>query len=577
LIALRQRLARHSDSLIGLVALLFGLPSLRAGYFNDDIWQRWFLLGHIQGTRSEPWWQLFGIPHAGAVPGVVFYGLVPWWTSARFQLSFFRPLAVITHFADYTFWPNTPWLMHLQSVVLYALLCVAVAKLYRRLLTVAAVATTAGLLYALDEAHLEAVAWIAARNSVLTALFCTLTLLFVERQREARSARFVLLAALSLACAHASSEGAIAVWPYILGWTLFLGRRPLPATLLGLTPLALVSIGFSVLTPHFGYTVVGGGAYVDPRVRPLEFAHVALFRLPLLLWEQFGPPAWLAQLAADLSLEKALQLACAAGWLLVCAVALPRVWRKPELRALLLGTLGSALVVCAARPEPRLLLMVGLGAHALCAELLIACWQGIAGSRGLRRVGWQFGVVWLATLQLVLALVGSFAVPAWYRQRHQSFLHSAATMDVAPSDAGKVVAILNGPSYFDALSICTYRLDLTPHPWLAVHILGAAEDPVTLTRPDPNSLALEPTRGYLLERTSQQARAPDEPFVVGQTIPLNGLAVVIDAVTDTGRPQRIRLMLPPGYEQRIRFLNWNPATQTFEHFSLPPVGGRVRL
>lgn len=572
-----RRLGRHTDALLGLIALVFALPSLGAGYFNDDIWQRWFVLDHIQGTRIDPWWQLFGIPHAGAMPDTIFHGLLPWWTSAHFQLSFFRPLAVVTHFVDYLLWPNTPWLMHLQSILLYALLCVAVVRLYRRLLTGAGVATTAALLYAVDEAHLEAVAWIAARNSVLTAIFSTLTLLFLERQRESGSGRFALLAALSLVLAHLSSEGAFAVWAYILGWTLFVARRPLRATLLWLTPAALVSIGFAVVTAHLGYTVVGGGAYVDPRVRPIEFLHVVLLRFPLLLWEEFGPPAWVARWVAETSFNEPVQLACAGAWLLVCAVALPRVWRQPELRALSVGTLGSALAVCAARPEPRLLLMVGLGAHALCGAVLVACWQNVAGSRGLLRISWQFGVVWLATLHLVLAPVGSFTVPAWYRQRHQSFLHSAATMDVGPGAADKVVAILNGPSYFDALSICTYRLDLNPHPWLAVHILGASTEPVTLSRTDPNSLTLEPASGYLLERTSQQARASDEPFAIGQTIALHGLTVLVDAVTDTGRPTRIRLNLPPAHEQRVRFLNWDRATQTFQHITLPPVGGRALL
>jgi hypothetical protein len=572
-----RRQGRHSDWLFGLIALVFGLPSLGAGMFNDDIWQRWFVLGHLDGTRGEPWWQLFGIPHAGSVPGFVFYGLLPWWTSPHFQLAFFRPLAAATHFIDYVLWPHLPSLMHLQSVLLYATLCVVVAKFYRRLLPGVAVAMTAALLYALDEAHLEAVAWISARNSVLTAIFCALTLLFLERQRESGSARWIALSALSLVLAHFSSEGALAVWAYILGWALFLARHPLPATLLRLTPVAVVSLAFSVFTAHSGYTAVGGGVYVDPRVRPIEFAHVALVRFPVLLWEELGPPAWLVRMAEHTSLDLPLKLACAAGWLLVCAIALPRIWRRPELRALFVGMLGSTLAICAVRPEPRLLLIVGLGAHALCGALLVECWQSIAGSEGLRRVLWQFGTIWLVMLHLALAPVGSFAVPAWYRGRHERFLNSAATMDIGAADADRVVAILNGPSYFDALSICTYRIDLTPHPWRAVHILGASTDPVTISRPDSNSVTLEPTHGYLLESTSQQARSADEPFAAGQVIPLEGLSVIVEAITATGRPQRIRLSLPAADDQGIVFLNWDQNTQTFRRFSLPPVGRRALL
>jgi hypothetical protein len=151
-------------------------------------------------------------------------------------------------------------------------------------------------------------------------------------------------------------------------------------------------------------------------------------------------------------------------------------------------------------------------------------------------------------------------------------------MEIGPEDAARVIAILNGPSYFDALSICTYRLALWPHPWRAVHILGASVQPVQLTRVGPDSLVLETANGYLLEHTSQQARSPDEPFAAGQTIDLEGAVhVVVDAVTPDGRPQRIRLELPSDHTETMRFLNWNEARRTFTRIVLPSVGGKVQL
>ncbi len=81
------------------------------------------------------------------------HGFFPWWTYKGIKGAFLRPLASITHWLDYILWPDTPLLMHAQSVLWYGVLAAAVAFLYRRFISVAWVAGLAALLYAIDDAH----------------------------------------------------------------------------------------------------------------------------------------------------------------------------------------------------------------------------------------------------------------------------------------------------------------------------------------------------------------------------------------------------------------------------------------
>jgi len=53
-----------------------------------------------------------------------------------------------------------------------------------------------------------------------------------------------------------------------------------------------------------------------------------------------------------------------------------------------------------------------------------------------------------------------------------------------------------------------------------------------------------------------------------------GLDVIVETVTDDGRPNRIRLDYDP---EHVRFMSWNPARRTFEHVTLPEVGMQISL
>ena len=122
-------------------------------------------------TRAPFSWSnvnLFGGPD---VPGAVLAGkeagVLPWLASESLRLSFWRPVSSLSHQLDYRLFGDTAWLMHLESVLLYALLAFLTARLYARLVEPRWVGGLAALLFALDDAHGHAVGWISNRNAVL--------------------------------------------------------------------------------------------------------------------------------------------------------------------------------------------------------------------------------------------------------------------------------------------------------------------------------------------------------------------------------------------------------------------------
>ncbi len=49
-------------------------------------------------------------------------GFAPWWASDQIKTNFFRPLSSLTLALDFSLWPDTPLLMHLQSLLWFCVL-----------------------------------------------------------------------------------------------------------------------------------------------------------------------------------------------------------------------------------------------------------------------------------------------------------------------------------------------------------------------------------------------------------------------------------------------------------------------
>ena len=566
-----------------VLGCLLCVPSLFIGLIADDITQGNFLLAHARWPNAPGhFWDLFyvcGRMGPDEVRWGIFNGTLPWWASPHLKLAFFRPLAAGSQYLDYLLFPNAPWLMHLHNIVWYGAIVLLAALLYRRVLGAGATSGLALLLYTIDEAHTDGTAWIAARNTLMTAAFVLLALLLFERARRDGSRVAAWLAPLALLLGLASSEGALAAWGYLVAYALCLDRGSARARVLSLLPAAVVTLGWVTLGHALGYGVKGSGLYVDPRTSPLLFLRMSATRLPELLAAQIGPPLQLAmQLThrAHVALRHVIEAASLSLLALALWLAWPRLRRRPQAAFFALGMLGSALPICAGTISPRLLFLVGFGAHGLLAELAAAAFARVELGARLRRRLQRAVVGALLLVNGPLALAAAPLTPLAWLTIDQMVRKADASLP-PPRHEPTAVMVLNSTAYVVAMFVVVYRLAKIDPGVQVVHVLGTSEKPVRLRRPDRNAIVLEPEGGYLREHTSLLMRRPEERFKPGDFFTLTGFWVVVEDVTRDGRPARIRIKMVDGEDPHFAWVTWDDAHQRFEHVTLPPVGGTLTL
>lgn len=165
-----------------LVGVLLAAPSLFGGLQTEDHVFRAVARAHPFSLSHVNLWGP-ALPPSPAARLHDYYserdlGMLPWITNKDFEVSFWRPLGSLTHHLDFRLWPDSPALMHAQNLFWYALLIAAVALLYRRFCDPLWVAGLAAVVFAVDDAHGQAVGWIANRSAIIAALFAVLALYF---------------------------------------------------------------------------------------------------------------------------------------------------------------------------------------------------------------------------------------------------------------------------------------------------------------------------------------------------------------------------------------------------------------
>lgn len=118
---------------LGVVGMLFVLPTLGAGIVFDDVLVRMRRVANHPAWGEARWWDLYTFADPALNEGLRSVGFHPWWADPQVQMTFFRPLSSATHVLDYALWPDAPWLHHAHSVLWYGAAVVAVAALLRRL------------------------------------------------------------------------------------------------------------------------------------------------------------------------------------------------------------------------------------------------------------------------------------------------------------------------------------------------------------------------------------------------------------------------------------------------------------
>ncbi len=582
-----------------LLTLLLGAPSLWLGWQLDDYVHRASLVGVDQfPDASRAWWNLFGFLDGDPVvnQALIERGALPWWSSPTLRLAFFRPVAGLTHWLDYQLWPNTPALMHLQSLFWYAAVVLGMTRLFRSTASVAFAAGIAALVFAIDDSHGMPLVWLANRNSVVALLFTTISLLSHIRWRRDGSHRHAWLSAVALLLALLSAEGAIATCAYVVSYALFIERGAVSKRARSLLPATAVTALWLVAYKILGYGASGSGMYVDPLTNPLRYLGAAVERAPLLLWGQWAwPPSDVHQLVSAPAgrLMWAVTVVFAAG---LAYVLYPLLRRNRVARFWAVGMLLSLPPVCATFASHRLLMFVGIGGAGLLGEFL-AEWQGKCegGKRPLLSLS-RLAVFGLIVVHMFLAPLGLLG--ASHAMKNFGVLSDGAVRSL-PSDesiAGQDVFIVQIPAAFLAGSgPLVLAMDGRPVPRRLV-TLGSSIFPIEIERPTASTLIFRPEGGflppsggphpgeakdhpvfhplYVHTQFDHLFRDVGEPFTVGRRINLSGLTAHVTELTPDHRPAEVRFDFDhPLEDSRYRCVRWSAGV--FVPFDLPAVGAKT--
>ncbi|MHC4659547.1 MAG: hypothetical protein ACYS83_10315 [Planctomycetota bacterium] len=572
---------RQLPLIIAILAIIFTLSSLNVGLLLDDHCHRIKLLGSTTfpdvGSPLDIFLFLSGDPeHTWQAMDI---GVTPWWTYPEIKGAFWRPLSALTHLLDYKLWPDNPAIMHAQNILWYAVLVAAAAFLYRRFMGLTLAAALAALLYTIDDAHGVPVGFLANRNAILAALFGVLAIIAHDRWRRHGWRAGMALGPLLLALSLLSAEAGIATCGYLAAYVVFVDRGTLLQRFRSLIFYVIVVVLWRVVWAHLGYGMANiEPLYIDPLVDPLYYATAVLRRAPILLLGQWAFPP--SDIAIMLKPEQVYILCfIALGFLLLLTIALfPLLRQERTARFWAMGMVLSVFPICATFPADRQLLFVGIGAMGLLGQFF-----AIFFDRSKGRPSFLLQHVAVVSLAIVFTLIHLIVAPlalplrAAYPLGPKKLLdqfHVHIPMDT--SIKGQDLIVVNPPITLLAM-FSPFIWDATGQP-LPRHtrILAPGWSPVSVHRPDAQTLIIRPKAGYLPSVMDKSLRSRHHPMNLGESVKLTGMTVQVTELADDGQPAEAAFTFTvPLEDSSLRWLQWKQGA--FVPFAPPPIGQTIEL
>lgn len=576
-----------SSSRTALVAaVVLGVPIVvlaatgTLGYAADDYWQLCALEGgsYPGGPAAGDLFRFWsGNPEDNLA--AMRAGALAWYTDPELKVWFSRPLSTALYRLDYELFGKDPTFAKLHGLLWYVLLVALVARLYRRLLEPRAAALGA-FAFAVCGAHWQIVAWLAARNATVTAVFGVAALLTHLRFREGGGWPNLVASVLLLGLGFAAGEATLGVLGYFLAYELLVrsGRRP-ASVVAGLAPVAVVSACWLALWAAAGYGTYASGAYIDPIHEPLTFlAHLPARLFAMTGMALFGFPAdyWFLEpqtqplaVASGVAAAVLLTLLAVAAW-----PALRARWRPCA--ALLLGMLIAMVPQAAGFLGARSLTMPSIGSSALLGAVLVAAWQRVR-SEGATRL--PRSLVWsalgvLACVNLVVSPLSWFASSVLYSRVTTQTEANARDLRL-PAGTREVVAISAPDPFFGRYFPFQRRvLGLpTPEVWRTLTI---APHSYRVVRVAPDALELDVVDGHLLASPFEVLwRRPERRLPVGHQVRLGDFTARVVATDDVGPTRVVFDFDRPLDDASLFLLAWHDGRMV--PIEPPPLGGELLL
>jgi hypothetical protein len=560
-----------------LVALVLNAPALGTGLMLDDNFHAVVFSDEPAqvGPSLAPWDGFAFAKDPESIQRMIDQGIFAWWSDLEARFSFFRPLTSLTIWLDHRLWPGTPALMHAHSLLWYGVLLYVIAHVYRRFSIAPAFAGLALAIYALDDARAMTVGWIANRGALLALVCGFAALLAHDSWRSTGRKRWLAAAVSALAVGLLCAEAAVQALGYLLAYALFLDQGPRKQRAWSLVPYAVLVVVWRAVYTAIGYGAARTERYIDPGSDPLRFIEAALGRMPVLLTAQFA--GLTADLADTLKFVEPGLIKLILPLCLVCIGVLvwlfAPLWRsRREVRFWAMGTFLSTIPVCAVTVGDRLLAATALGGSALIACLLLAILDRAKPYRTRLAVyaGVALGVINLVIAPLLLPLQSYWLV---YLGRY--IASAEASVPSGPEIANKTLVMLNPPADDHGIYMPFHRQvhggTMPEH----IRWLATGDSDLRVTRVDPFSLEIKPSRGFLAPGSLWTLRSPKKRSFVGETLELTGVTYRVTEVTTDGRPAEVlvRFAAPLNSDEFI-WLQWGNRGG-YVPFSLPEPGTSV--
>jgi hypothetical protein len=520
------------------IAFALSLPALASGLSTDD---------HLAIYRTQHElraWSLFALAPAEVASGIV-DGKLAWWTSPSFHVQFFRPLATLSHVAEFQLWADAPWAMHLLNGLLYAALVAIAWLLYREIAPRQPYAAAlAALMFAIDDGHAVSVGWISGRNTVLASMFALAAFWLHVRARATQRNWLLFASAGCSALALASAEAGLCGFGYFVAYVLVFERGGWWKRAASLVPqLSVLACWASIyIAGDFG---VHGASLYRELTSPLVVLWQGVLDLPTWLIALLGPSGSSLVLFFP---ENPVRLVSVLLCLPLIAALVQAVPRTRENAFFALGALACLPPLFTTHPQDRLLMLASFGAFGLLASFI--CVAASQPQRFVRRArGVLLGIHSVLAPLLFIPMLNQ-TVPI----EHAAQAISAAV----PVRAPKQVILVNAP--LDILNVHATTL-LAENPARTLpesrHVLYAGASRLTARRSDARTLELVADDGWgnvAVERMfSNLASMPR----VGSELALKSMQVLVRESTPDGRPKRVQFRFPTPLEAPDRlWLRW---------------------
>ena len=559
-----------------LLTAFLCLPGLFCDMAGDDYWFYGVFNGGIPiedaHSASFEYFSIYdGQP--SRTQSMVEMGMTPWWVYEGYKVMFWRPLTELTHWVDFVLWPKHGGIMHFHNLLWYLALIAVLSLLYKSTMTTRIAIGVALLAYAFDSGHGNNVGWIAARNGVVATFFGVLTLVAHIHSRENNHLLAKLLAPFFLVLALLAGEYGIAVGAYLFAYAVCLDKEGPVKGFVALLKYAVVVIVWWLSYQHFGYGeghIGGGGSYIDPVTRPLDFIDALAFRLPLMLGRAWGfvPPEFVAGNTSPLFIFNGLVIC---GFLIAIW---PLLKREKVARFWLVGTVLSALPICAAPPSARMFLFVSIGSCALIGMFLHE-YFGDGKKTGKSKLIVKMVAGMLVLFHFVLEpllLPLSVYAPQLSGDMHRKSLFSLSSQYELE---GKRVVLINSPpgfNFFIPSMLLYHDSDLPKSIWMLTSDYAVKENEVTFEVLDNHRVSAELQNGFIRGEYEKTFRNLDEyPLLAGDTIVFSGFTVEVKSVTEDGHPKKVVYHFEQSIDHEdYLFFEWT--REGYQRFELPRIG-----